>query len=335
MNITENNSHGSTYLALSGGVGGAKLALGLYHLLKENLFIAANTADDFRFFDMAICPDLDTIMYTLADLNDKERGWGLANESWNFLEAMQSLGQESWFQIGDKDLATHITRTKLLGDGKTLSETSRQLCKQLGIEASIFPMTDQLVSTQILLDNDSWLPFQHYFVKEQCKPVIKAFKFEGIESARPSPAFTSCLENPSLKAIFICPSNPFVSIDPILSIPRLRKKLKNHPAPVIAVSPIVGDQAIKGPTAKMMGELNISVSALSIAEHYYDLLDGFILDNQDQHLKDNFLDNGVKIHCTNTIMNTLDDRINLAAECLKFSEEISFTREVREAKEVY
>lgn len=312
----------ASYLALSGGVGGAKLALGLSHLLDEKLAIVANTGDDFNHFGLKICPDLDTLMYTLADLDDKERGWGLENETWNFLEGMKKLGQESWFQLGDRDLATHITRTDLLDKGMNLSEVTAELSKQMGIKSLIFPMSEQGVATKVCLKKGEWIPFQDYFVKQQCKPEVEAFRFDGISESEPSPALSACLDNASLKGIFICPSNPFVSIDPILSIPGLIKRLKGHPAPVIAVSPVVGGQAIKGPTAKIMKELNIPQSAFSVAKHYGRFLDGYIIDNEDAHLKDECLKLGVKVHVTNTVMKTLADKINLASECLTFSEEL-------------
>ena len=177
MNIDRNSFLDGSYLALSGGVGGAKLALGLSHILEESLSVVCNTGDDFSHFGLKICPDLDTVMYTLAGLNDKDRGWGLANESWNFLDAMKSLGHDNWFQLGDRDLATHLTRTDLLNKGKSLSEVTHHLCMQLGIKSSIFPMSDQNVATKIGLKNGGWMPFQHYFVKEQCVPEIRAFRF--------------------------------------------------------------------------------------------------------------------------------------------------------------
>ena len=322
MKTNNNSSLDGSYLALSGGVGGAKLALGFSHLLEDSLSVVTNTGDDFSHFGLKICPDLDTVMYTLADLNDKERGWGLANESWAFLDAMKALGQESWFQLGDKDLASHITRTQLLAQGKSLTEVTDYLCKKLGIKASVFPMSDQNVSTQIGLQDGGWMSFQHYFVKHQCKPSVREFKFEGLEQALPSPALQACLEKEDLNAIFICPSNPFVSIDPILSLPGLRARLKEHPAPVIAVSPIVGGEAIKGPTAKMMKELGITQSAFSVAEHYGDLLDGYILDDKDRQLEEQCQSLGIHTTVTQTVMKSLDDRINLATECLKFSKQI-------------
>ncbi|MBV1869510.1 MAG: 2-phospho-L-lactate transferase [Gammaproteobacteria bacterium] len=312
----------ASYLAISGGVGGAKLALGLSQLLDEKLSIVANTGDDFNHFGLKVCPDLDTLMYTLANINDKKRGWGLENETWNFLEAMKALGQESWFQLGDRDLATHITRTNLLDRGMSLSEVTTKLGKQLEIKSLIFPMSDQDVTTKVCLKKGEWIPFQDYFVKQQCKPEVEAFRFDGISQSKPSPALEACLDDPSLKGIFICPSNPFVSIDPILSIPGLIKRLKEHSAPVIAVSPIIGGQAIKGPTAKIMKEFNIPQSALSVAKHYGSLLDGYIIDNEDAHLKDQCLSLGVKVHATNTMMKTLADKISLASECLTFSKEV-------------
>jgi len=311
-----------SYLALSGGVGGAKLALGLSHILEESLSVVCNTGDDFSHLGLKICPDLDTVMYTLADLNDKNKGWGLANESWNFLDAMKTLGHDNWFQLGDKDLATHVTRTQLLDKGKGLSEVTQHLCTQLGIKSLIFPMSDQNVATKVGLKDGSWIPFQHYFVKEQCAPEVRAFKFDGINDALPGPALEACLKNSDLKAIFICPSNPFVSIDPILSLHGVSTLLKGHSAPVIAVSPIVGGQAIKGPTAKIMSELEITQSAFSVAEHYASLLDGYVLDEEDHYLEKKCQALGIDTHITQTVMNSLEDKINLASECLNFSKRI-------------
>jgi len=326
MNLDRNSFLEGSYLALSGGVGGAKLVLGLSHLLEESLSVVCNTGDDFTHFGLKICPDLDTVMYTLADLNDKDRGWGLANESWNFLDAMKSLGHDNWFQLGDRDLATHVTRTQLLDKGKSLSEVTQHLCTQLGIKSLIFPMSDQNVATKVGLKDGSWMPFQHYFVKEQCVPEVRAFKFDGINDALPGPALEACLKNSDLKAVFICPSNPFVSIDPILSLPGVSTLLKEHPAPIIAVSPIVGGQAIKGPTAKIMRELDITQSAFSVAEHYASLLDCYVLDEEDHHLEEKCQTLGIDTHITQTVMNSLDDKINLASECLKFSKLIIESR---------
>ncbi len=316
------------YLALCGGIGGAKLALGLSHQLKNRLTVAVNTGDDFQHFGLYISPDIDTVIYTLAGKNNKELGWGLENESWNFHNAMKKLGQESWFQLGDRDLATHITRTQLLDDGKTLTEATHFLSKKFCIPSNIIPMSDSPVRTMIGLKGSGFIPFQHYFLREKCQPEVDRFKFEGAELASPSPDFVSILNNPQLKGIFICPSNPFVSIDPILSIPGLREKIKAHPAPTIAVTPIIGGQSVKGPTTKMMQELGMEQSALTIAQNYADLIDGFVLDEQDANLKCDIQKLGLQVKLAQSLMQSLDDRINLARSCLDFSRSLMPTNSV-------
>lgn len=310
----------SKYLAISGGVGGAKLALGLARVLAPHqLSIVTNTADDFDHLGLRICPDLDTVMYTLADLNNKEQGWGLEGETWNFLAALRNLGDETWFQLGDRDLATHLTRTAMLNQGLTLSEVTRYLCTKLGVNHQVFPMTDARVATQVLLKAGGKLSFQHYFVRDRCQPEVVGFRFDNIDAATPSPAFQEVLHDPQLAAVIICPSNPFVSVDPVLSIPGIRNMLRDVAAPVIAVSPIVGGQALKGPTAKMMKELNMPQSAVSVARHYADLLDGFVLDHEDAELRPVVEDMGIATIVTSSVMITLKDRIQLAEDALSFS----------------
>lgn len=306
------------YLALCGGVGGAKLALGLSHLLGEKLMIAVNTADDFAHLGLHISPDIDTVLYTLSGKSNQAQGWGLENESWNFLSAMKELGQESWFQLGDRDLATHVTRTQLLKNGQTLSYVTQFLSEQFSIKPSVVPMSDHPVRTLIGIKDGNYIPFQHYFVKEQCKPQVDRFKFDGIESATPCPALIEALNSQCLKGIIICPSNPFVSVDPILSIPGLKEIIRNHPSPVIAVTPIIGGQAIKGPTTKMMTELGIPQTACSIARHYRDVADGFILDKKDSALKPDIEQLGLEVELAQSLMQTLADRIGLAKSCLDF-----------------
>ncbi|MBV1880661.1 MAG: 2-phospho-L-lactate transferase [Pseudomonadales bacterium] len=313
----------STYLALSGGVGGAKLALGLSQLLAQRLSIMANTSDDFVHLGLNISPDLDTVMYTLADLNNKELGWGLANESWQFMDALKQLNQPHWFRLGDRDLATHITRTEQLKQGDDLSQVTQQLSDALNIKSHLFPMTDQVVSTFVKLEDESALGFQEYFVKEQCQPKISGYFFEGIEKTKPSQSFYDTLSQPSLAAIIICPSNPFVSVEPILSVPHIADTIRQHPAPVIAVCPIIAGQAVKGPTAKMMKELNMPASALGVAEYYQSqyggLLDGFVIDEKDHHLQPALESMGLSVLVVNTMMNTLQDRVTLADHCLSFA----------------
>ena len=308
------------YLAISGGVGGAKLALGLSKILApDQLMVVANTGDDFEHLGLRISPDLDTLMYTLANLNNPEQGWGLAGESWNFLEALESLGGESWFQLGDRDMATHVIRSHLLSEGRSLTEVTRYLCLQLGIQHPIVPMTDDIVATVVEIAGGEQLTFQHYFVRERCQPVVTGFHFEGIDQARISPLFQKMLKDPHLAAIVICPSNPCISIDPVLFLPCVRQALQNASAPVVAVSPIAQAKAVKGPTAKILKELGMSVSATTVARYYQDFLDGFVLDTQDQTLAEEIEMLGMGVTVTNTIMKTLEDRIKLARETLEFA----------------
>ncbi|MFT5693083.1 MAG: LPPG:FO 2-phospho-L-lactate transferase [Oceanicoccus sp.] len=314
---------GKHVLALSGGVGGAKLALGLSKLLpSEQLTIVANTADDFEHLGLSISPDLDTVMYTLAGINNQKLGWGLANESWNAMDAMETLGGESWFRLGDRDIATHLERSQRLRRGDSLSCVTDYLSKKLGIKHRILPMTDDSVRTQITTTT-GLLAFQEYFVREQCKPVITDYAFAGIDTASPQAAFMELLESDQLGAIIICPSNPFVSVEPILSLPGVRAAMIATSAPIIAVSPIVGGAAIKGPAAKMMKELSLDVSATGVAEYYGNLLNGFILDDIDADLRSGIGKLGPVVSCAPSVMKTLEDRMVLARAVLSFSEQLS------------
>ena len=307
-------------LAISGGVGGAKLALGLSRILgPEELTLCANTADDFTHLSLRICPDLDTVMYTLAGLNNPQLGWGLAGESWQFMEQLRSLGGEDWFQLGDRDLATHVVRTGLLAEGLPLSEVTRKLCLRLGVEHPILPMTDQSVAT--LLDTtEGELAFQDYFVRRRCEPPVRAYRFAGMAQARVQPDIARLLRDPVLSAVLICPSNPFVSVAPVLSLPTLREALGNSLAPVIAVSPIVGGNALKGPAAKMMRELKMPVSALEVARFYGSVLDGFVIDECDRAQASWVEALGIPCLVTGTVMRNIDDKIRLAQDILSFGQ---------------
>ncbi len=315
------------YLALSGGIGGAKLVLGLSHLLQENLYVVANTGDDFIHWGLHISPDLDTVMYTLAGLNNADMGWGLADESWNCLAAMKQLNQDSWFQLGDRDLATHLTRSHLLAEGHSLSAVMDILRRQFAIKSRLIPMSDDPVRTQVNLKNGQTLPFQQYFVREKCIPEVRSFSFIGSATATPSVAFLEALHDPALAGIIVCPSNPFVSIDPILSLPGLIQELKNSPAPVIAVSPIVAGQALKGPSAKIMQELGWPQTATRVAQHYATFIDGFILDQQDAALQSAIEQEVCKVQVAQTVMKSLDDRIHLAKICLDFAQTLLRTKD--------
>jgi LPPG:FO 2-phospho-L-lactate transferase len=312
-------TQGKKILALSGGVGGAKLALGLSkQLAPAQLAIACNTGDDFEHLGLRICPDLDTVLYTLAGRNNIEQGWGLAGESWRVLDTLDQLGGATWFRLGDMDIATHLLRSELLRQGHSLSAVTRQLCQRLGVLPALWPMTDDVVGTSVLTAAGE-LSFQHYFVREQCRPEVRGFLFRGIESARPQAELMALLRSDELAAVVICPSNPFVSIDPILQVPGIRAALQQLQVPVVAVSPIVGGVAIKGPTAKMMAELNMPSSAAAVAAYYGDLLDGFVIDQADAIQADTIAELGVAVHITQTVMKSLDDRIMLAADVLQFA----------------
>jgi len=269
-------------LALSGGVGGAKLALGLYRVLPpDTLTVVANTGDDFEHLGLSISPDLDTLLYTLSDQANLELGWGRRGETWTFMAALEKLGGETWFRLGDGDLATHVERTGRLAAGGSLSAIIDDFRRSFGITARILPMSDDSVRTRLKTDR-GWLDFQDYFVRLRCDPLVQRLDFAGSETARAQPEFLAALADPSLRAVVICPSNPFISIDPILAVPGVRAALRDCGAPVVAVSPIVGGKAIKGPTAKMMEELGLPVAAAAVARHYRDFLDLYIADEMDR-----------------------------------------------------
>lgn len=309
-------STGDKILAFSGGVGGAKLALGLSRILPpERLTIVANTGDDFEHLGLHIAPDLDTVMYTLAGLNNTELGWGLAGESWEFLTALQKLGGDGWFKLGDRDLATHVMRTRGLARGLSLATVTGSLCRSLGVRPRLLPMSDDPVRTMVMTGQGELL-FQHYFVREQCRPAVSGFRFAGIEEARPQSDMLELLQNQELAAIVLCPSNPFVSIDPIMALPGLREAISRSGAPVIAVSPIVSGLAIKGPAAKMMAELEMPVTAVAVAQHYRGLVNCFVLDEADATLAAEIEDLGMRVEVTPTIMKTLEDREALAEHVL-------------------
>lgn len=304
-------------LAITGGVGGAKLALGLSRLVESSrLAFVVNTGDDFEHLGLQVCPDLDTLTYTLAGLANPVLGWGREDESWSFIETLEALGGETWFRLGDRDLALHALRTTMLRGGATLTEVTHHVAARFGIEHRIYPMSDDPVRTTVHTTGGP-LAFQHYFVRDRCRPSVTGFEFVGAEKARLNPGVAESLDD--LDSIVICPSNPFVSVDPLLSIPGVRDALRAAAAPVVAVSPIVGGKAIKGPTAKMMQELDVPASAAEVAAHYGDLLDGMVLDEQDAHLHGTL---PVPTVVTQTVMVTLQDRIELARKTLEFADSL-------------
>ena len=299
-------------VALAGGVGGAKLADGLAQLLSpEDLTVVVNTGDDFEHIGLYICPDLDTVCYTLAGLANPETGWGCRDETWQVFNNFERLGGPTWFRLGDKDLATHLERTRRLREGQPLSEVTRDFCHAWGVRPTILPMSDEPVRTIVDTVEYGELPFQEYFVHRKCEPRVKGFRFAGIESARPAPGVLKAIEQAN--AIVLCPSNPWVSIDPILMIAGLRSALAAKK--VVAVSPIIGGKTVKGPAAKMFAELGIQPSALAVARHYGNLLSGFVLDNVDARL-------AKELHLPtlviNTLMKTQADRCHLAQDVLHF-----------------
>lgn len=306
-------------LALAGGVGGAKLAHGLARVLAPgDLTIAVNTGDDFEHLGLHISPDLDSVMYKLAGINNTETGWGVAGESWQFMAALERLGAETWFRLGDHDMATHVVRTEGLAAGKSLSRVTADLCACLGIRYTIAPMSDDPVRTLVETDGGR-LAFQHYFVRDKCEPRITGFHFEGQLEAAPSPALAAALADPDLGAIILCPSNPFISMDPILGIPAVKVALAARAVPMVAVSPIIDGKAVKGPAAKMMAELGLAATAAGIAGHYGGLLDGFILDRVDTPLAPEIAAGGIRVATGKTLMESAADEERLAELALELA----------------
>lgn len=319
--MTEPGIEDATYLALSGGVGGAKLAAGLASVLPaDRLTVIANTGDDFEHLGLHVSPDLDTLMYTLAGRASCETGWGLQGETWHFLEALEELGGDTWFRLGDRDLAVHVERTRRLAQGETLSEITSAFCASLGVGPRVAPMTDQPVRT-LVESGERELAFQHYFVREKCEPAVTGVRFAGAEKSRLSAPFAAALGDADLAGIVLCPSNPFLSIDPILAVSGAPEALRAAAAPVVAVTPIVGGEALKGPTAKMMRELGMPVNALEVARHYArrDLLDGFVFDEADREMAAEAAGLGVAVLVTGTVMRSLEDRQALARQVLDFT----------------
>jgi len=303
-------------LALSGGVGGAKLAAGLAAVLPaERLTIAVNTADDFEHLGLTICPDIDSVTYALAGLNDTVRGWGVKEETWHAMEMLGRLGEEDWFNLGDRDMAMHIARSWRLRDGQSLSEVTARLTSQLGIAHPIVPMSDQPVRTQVLTDS-GWLDFQRYFVAEQCRPAVRDIRFEGAEAASVSPSFSDALERPDLAALVICPSNPYLSVDPILLLDDVRERIAALKVPVIAVSPLIGGKALKGPLDKLLTELGKPCSNRSIADHYAGLVNHLVIDVADTGEAEGLRESGLSVTVTQTVMREAADRGRLAREIL-------------------
>lgn len=305
--------------ALAGGVGGAKLADGLAQILPpDSLTLIVNTGDDFEHLGLHISPDLDTICYTLAGLASRTTGWGRADESWHFLEALDALGGPTWFRLGDRDLALHHERTRRLASGEPLSGVTRALAATMGVRSAVLPMTDDRVRT-LVLTAEGEIPFQTYFVAMGCEPAVRGFRFSGAESARPAPGVLEALAGADV--IVLCPSNPWVSLDPILALPGVRENVRA--GVTVAVSPIVGGQALKGPAAKMFREMGIEPSAQAVATHLKDLIRGLVMDAEDSGQASRIEASGVRTLVTQTVMKGRQARRRLAEEVLGFAQRLA------------
>lgn len=303
-------------LLLSGGVGGARLCDGFYRETGgDGLTIAVNTGDDFEHLGLHISPDIDSVLYTLSGQSDPERGWGLRDERWSVLARLGELDGPTWFQLGDRDLATHLLRTAQLGSGATLSEAVESLARAMGVSAAVVPMSNEPVRTYVQTTGDT-LPFQEYFVRERCAPVVRGFEYQGAECATPAPELAAALHDSDLRQIVICPSNPFVSVAPILAVPTLLESIKACSAPVLAVSPILGNRAVKGPAAAMLEQLGYPVSAVGVARYYAQcapgLLNSLVIHEDDSSLVDEIEDLGMRCLTTDILMPSLADRQRLA-----------------------
>lgn len=301
-------------VALAGGVGGAKLVDGLARALPgDDLTVIVNTGDDFEHLGLHISPDLDTVSYTLAGLANPDTGWGRARESWRVLSNLERLGGPVWFQLGDQDLATHLERTRLLTTGQPLSEVTARFCLAWGIKACVLPMSDQPVQTIVQTDQGE-LAFQEYFVHRQCEPTVTGFEFRGASAASPAPGVLESIE--AADAVVVCPSNPWVSIGPILAVPGIKEAVKRRAS--VAISPIIAGATVRGPAAKMYAEMGIKPSAAAVANHYRDLIRGFVLDERDSKLQGEVSRYMMRVLVTQTLMKNIQDRRRLAEQVLEF-----------------
>lgn len=297
-------------MALAGGVGAARLLRGVIHVIPpEDLVIVGNTGDDAELHGLHVSPDLDTVMYTLASIADEEKGWGVSGDTFNCLGMLDKLGFETWFKLGDRDLATHVARTRFLREGMPLSKVTAELCRRLGVKARLVPMTDDSVRTKVVSGHQT-LAFQEYFVKREAEDEVTRVFFEGAEKARPVPGVLEAIEK--AERVIICPSNPILSISPILSIPKIKAALKKTRAPTVGVSPIVGGKALKGPAHRIMASMGLEVSAYGVAKFYEDFLDHFIIDDVDAHEKERIEELGVRVTVTDTLMRDVESSVRLA-----------------------
>ena len=296
-------------------------------MAPDNLLVVANVGDDFEHLGLHISPDADTLMYTLAGLDNTKLGWGRRDETWSFMETLAALGGEDWFRLGDRDLAVHVERTRRLKAGETLSAITADFCRRLGVGPRVLPATDDRLRTKLRTD-EGWLDFQDYFVRLQCRPVVRELAFDGAEDARPHPDLLAALGDERLRAVVICPSNPFISVEPILAVPGMREALcACCVAPVVAVSPIIAGRAVKGPTAKMMGELGMTPSAAAVADRYGDLLDGYVMDVGDAEEAAHV---APKVTLAPTLMTNLAEREQLARVVLEAADALASLKRGRD-----
>jgi LPPG:FO 2-phospho-L-lactate transferase len=304
-------------VVLTGGVGGAKLVLGLSQVMPaEEVIAVVNTGDDFSHLGLHISPDIDTQLYTLAGKANAAQGWGREGESWAFMDMLRSLGGEDWFALGDGDLALHVLRTRRLARGESLSAITGDFARAWGLAQTILPMSDQRVETRVLSDEGD-LPFQTYFVERRCQPAVRAITFAGAAAARPAPGVCEAITAATTRAVLIAPSNPWLSIDPILAVPGIREALFATKAPVVAISPIVGGQAVKGPTAKLMRELGLEVANATLTAHYRGVIDALLIDQRDASG-----DLPIPHAVCDTLMHSLADRIRVAEAALRLADSL-------------
>jgi LPPG:FO 2-phospho-L-lactate transferase len=304
-------------VVLTGGVGGAKLVLGLTKIVPPDRITAVvNTGDDFEHLGLRISPDIDTLLYTLSGKANQREGWGREGESWSFMDALRSLGGEDWFLLGDGDLALHVLRTAWRARGCSLSAITRNFATAWNVEVNILPMSDDDVATRVATIEGE-LPFQRYFVERRCAPAVQSVRFEGASESSPAPGVIEALSDENTGAIVIAPSNPYLSVDPILAVPGIRAALVEAKAPVVAVSPIVGGKAVKGPTAKMMAEMGVAITPAAIAAHYEGVIDGMLIDERDAS------DLAIPTASANTLMMTLDDRVRVARAALELAQRLA------------
>ena len=301
-------------VALAGGVGAAKLLRGLVHVVPpEDLVIIGNVGDDFDFHGLHVSPDLDIVMYTLAGIVEPTRGWGVEDDTLNCLSMLQRLGFETWFKLGDKDVAVQMVRTDLLRSGASLSDAVRELCRLLGVKTRLIPMTNDHVRTMVV-SGYTRLGFQEYFVKRRAADEVTGVLFEGCDVARPAPDVIESIDR--AERVVVCPSNPILSINPILAIPGIRDALKKTKGLVVGVSPIVGGKAIKGPADRIMSSLGIEASAHGVAKLYEDFLDHIIIDRADADLETRIKELGIRASVTDTIMKNVENAVSLAVKVM-------------------